>query len=81
MAENKTENKVENKEVRIDGEIYEWDKLSEDARKHVNNIRIADEEISRMKRHVAMMETARSSYAMLLKKALAKDEKPEKATH
>jgi len=72
---------AEKNEVKIDGETYDWNLLSEDARKHVGNIRIADEEIMRLKRHLAMLETARSSYAMLLKRALAKDETTETTTH
>ena len=75
------ETKAETKDVTIDGETYNWDQLSEDARKHVGNIRIADDEIMRLKRHVAMLETARSSYAMLLKQALGEQGKTEKVTH
>lgn len=72
---------AEKKKIKIDDVSYDVDQLSEDARRHVGNLRIADEEIMRLKRHVAMLETARSSYAMMLRQALPTGQDAEKSTH
>lgn len=58
------------KTLTIDGKEYDLDKLSEEARNQVVNLRVTDQEIARVKQQLAIYQTARSTYAQALKKAL-----------
>lgn len=56
--------------VTIDGKEYALDSLSEDARNQVVNLRVTDQEISRLNQQLAIAQTARTAYANALKKEL-----------
>ena len=65
MAEDENKNVVT-----IDGKEYAVDDLSENARKLVVNIRMADQEIARIRAQAALAQTARQAYAQTLKQEL-----------
>lgn len=60
--------------VTIDGTEYDLDKLSEEARNQVMNLRVTDQEIGRIQQQLAIYQTARTAYAQALSAALPKDE-------
>jgi hypothetical protein len=60
--------------ITIDGNTYETDKLSEQARAQVTNLRVTDAEIERLKARLAIFQTARMTYAKALKDELSKVE-------
>ena len=55
----------------IDGKEYEFDMLSEDAKKSVNTLHFIDAEISRLQSLIAVQQTARTVYVGILQKELA----------
>lgn len=69
MAEIESQN-PQSKTLTIDGKEYDLDKLSEEARNQVVNLRVTDQEIARVKQQLAIYQTARSTYAQALKKSL-----------
>lgn len=60
MAEEQTQT------VTIDGTDYDFDKLSEKARTQLMNVRVTDQEISRLQQQLAIYQTARKAYAQAL---------------
>lgn len=56
--------------VTIDGVEYTMEQLSEEARNQLNNLRVTDMEINRLKQLLAIVQTARAAYASALKTAL-----------
>lgn len=58
------------KTMTIDGKEYALDQLSEEARNQVVNLRVTDQEISRLKQQMAIAQTARTAYANALKNEL-----------
>ncbi|KZY36454.1 hypothetical protein A3731_41050 [Roseovarius sp. HI0049] len=56
--------------VTIDGKEYALDSLSEAARTQLANVRITDQEITRLERQLAITRTARQSYARSLSEKL-----------
>lgn len=73
MAEQSTQAKT----VTIDGTDYSLDQLSERARNQVVNLRVTDQEISRLNQQLAIAQTARTAYAQALKVELAPDKAKE----
>lgn len=63
---------MSNKTITIDGKTYDPDQLSETARKQLNNIRVADQELARLQAQQALVQTARATYAGVLKVELDK---------
>lgn len=59
--------------VTIDGKKYQASDLSEDARNHVVNLRVTDQEIQSLKTRLAIAQTARVAYARALSDALPMD--------
>lgn len=57
-------------QITIDGTEYRADDLSETARQQVMNLRVTDQEISRLNQQLAIAQTARTAYANALKKEL-----------
>jgi hypothetical protein len=60
------------KTVTIDGKPYSLDSLSETARNQIGNLRVAEQEISRLQALLVMVQTARAAYAQALKDELEK---------
>lgn len=56
--------------IKIDNKDYDTDKLSEDARKQLVNLRLTDQEIQRVQMQLAIAQTARIAYAKALQAAL-----------
>ena len=48
--------------IRIEDKDYELDSLSDLARTHINNVRMADQEIARLRNQLALAETARKVF-------------------
>lgn len=63
---------MSDKTITIDGKTYDPDQLSETARKQLNNIRVADQELARLQAQQALVQTARATYAGVLKVELDK---------
>ncbi|MFC2992560.1 hypothetical protein [Halomonas tibetensis] len=63
--------------VTIDGTEYQLDQLSERARNQVVNLRVTDQEISRLNQQLAIAQTARTAYAQALKEELNSDKVKE----
>lgn len=60
--------------ITIDGTEYDVDTLSETARAQIVNLRATDQELARAQALVAMLQTARTTYANALKAELASAE-------
>lgn len=56
--------------VSIDGTEYALDSLSENARNQIANLRVTDQEITRLQQQLGIVKTARLAYANALKKEL-----------
>ncbi|MCX5875951.1 MAG: DUF6447 family protein [Deltaproteobacteria bacterium] len=56
--------------VTIDEKEYDLDKLSEEAKTQLGNIRFVDAELTRLQSQSAVYQTARSAYSKALKDAL-----------
>lgn len=65
-----------NQTITIDGMEYVFGELSEGAQNHVMNLRVTEQEISRLQQQLAIAQTARTAYANALKEEL-----PKKETH
>jgi|TARA_R100001440_G_scaffold28026_1_gene45556 hypothetical protein len=65
---------AEGQKIDIDGKSYELDKLSDEAKSQLGNIRAVDAEIQRLDRQKAIAQTARNAYARALQEELAKVE-------
>lgn len=59
--------------VNINGTRYNLNDLSEEARNQLFNLRTAEQEITRIKQQLSMIETARNAYARALSEALPKE--------
>jgi hypothetical protein len=58
------------KKIVVDGVEYRWKDISEKARLQVQNIRVVDEEITRLKNLLGMCEMAKAGYSKVLKEEL-----------
>ena len=56
--------------IKIDDKDYEFDNFSDDAKAQLASIRFVDGELQRLNAQVAVMQTARMSYAKALNDAL-----------
>lgn len=57
--------------ITIDGTTYNVDELSEAAKQQILNIRVVDQEISRLQQQLIIAQTARSAFAQALQAALS----------
>lgn len=56
--------------ITVDGVEYDADKLTDNAKKLINNIQYTDQELARLRLQNAAMQTARQSYIVTLKNEL-----------
>lgn len=61
------------KKIVVDGAEYRLKDLSDKARQQITNIRVVDEEITRLKNLLGICEMARGSYSKFLKDELPGD--------
>ena len=54
-------------EITIDGKPYDTDKLSDAAKSQLGNLQFVDQEIARTQAQLAVLQTARQTYAQALK--------------
>jgi ABC-type antimicrobial peptide transport system ATPase subunit len=59
--------------VNIDGKEYDTDTLSNEAKINIQNVQYCEQKMVELKREVAIVQTARNTYAQALKNALPKD--------
>jgi len=59
--------------IDIDGTNYNIDELSDVSKKHIINIRVADQEIVKLNQKIALAQTARNAYANALKSEIQID--------
>jgi hypothetical protein len=60
--------------VQIDGIEYEMDHLSEEAKAHLTSLKHTDQKINQLQLDLAMAQTARASYAAILRELLGHGE-------
>lgn len=60
------------KTITIDGKNYAADSLPQEVKSHLYNVQVVDRKIADLQQEIAIMQTARASYARELKKALDK---------
>ena len=58
--------------INIDGAEYKLSDLSDNAKNQIMNLRVTDQEISRLQQLVAIAQTARTAYAKALAEELPK---------
>ncbi|WP_204994703.1 DUF6447 family protein [Spongiibacter marinus] len=58
--------------VTIDGREYSLEKLSDQAKSQLMNVRVADQRITKMQQDLAIHQTARNAYARALAETLSK---------
>lgn len=58
--------KTKTSSITIDGKEYVLDKLSDNARAQIVNLRVTDQEIARLQTQLAIVQTARAAYAQVL---------------
>ena len=56
--------------IHIDGKEYEFETLSEEAKKQLQMMQYVDNELQRLQAQSAVLQTARISYAKALQQAL-----------
>ncbi len=56
--------------VNIDGQEYDTEQLSQEARNQVNSIKFVDHRIAELKGEVAALQTARNAYTQALNELL-----------
>ncbi|MCS2611090.1 DUF6447 family protein [Halomonas dongshanensis] len=56
--------------VTIDGMMYTLESLGQKGREQLRNVRVTDQEIQRLQDQLAMIQTARNTYARLLSEAI-----------
>jgi len=62
--------------VTIDGREFDVEGLSEDVRKQIVSVRLADQRIAQLQQELAFVQTARNSYARALAVSLPKEDAP-----
>ena len=62
------------KTIKIDNQEYELESLSDLAKQQLTNLRVVDQEISRLQIQLGIAQTARAVYASGVKKNLPKTE-------
>ena len=65
------EQEQQGRTVTIDGTEYKLADLSDNARQQLANLRVADTEIRRLERQLALARTARQAYARVLQGELS----------
>lgn len=61
---------AEQQKITIDNQEYALDDLSDNAKAQLANLRVVDTEISRLQQQLAIAQTARNSYASVLRDEL-----------
>lgn len=59
--------------VTIDGQSYQLDQMSDEAKNQLASLRVTDQEISRLQTQLAIAKTARNAYAKALSEQLPSD--------
>ena len=57
--------------IKIDGQDYDTDKLSEEAKKQLSTLQLVDNEIRHLQIQIGIAQTARQVHVQLLKAALS----------
>lgn len=65
---------AEGQTIDIDGKSYAIDKLTDEAKSQLANIRAVDAELKRLDQQKAIAQTARNAYARALQEELARVE-------
>lgn len=56
--------------VNIDNKVYDLDLLSDECKAQLASIQFVDQELSRLQAQIAVLQTAKSTYAQALKSSL-----------
>jgi hypothetical protein len=60
--------------IKIDDQEYDIESLSDDAKKQIISMRVADQEIIALNHKLAIAQTARNAYAAAVRDCLPEDE-------
>jgi len=60
--------------IKIDDKEYDIESLSDDAKKQIISMRVADQEIIALNHKLAIAQTARNAYAAAIRENLPEDE-------
>lgn len=74
--ETKVKEQGTNPSVTIDGATYTLESLGEQGREQLRNLQVTDQEIRRLQDQLAIMQTARNTYARILA-GVTKDVAPQ----
>ena len=61
---------IDNNTVTVDGNSYNLESLTEDGKALVESLRFVEQELVQAQAHIAVFNTAKSTYLTLLKKEL-----------
>jgi predicted nucleic acid-binding protein len=64
----------EQRTIPIDDKEYDIESLSDEAKKQIVSMRVADEEIAALQRKLAIAQTARNAYANALREELPEED-------
>lgn len=64
---------ADGQKVTIDGKDYPMDALSDVAKNQLMNLRVADQKIANAQQDLALLQTARNTYAKVLAENLPKE--------
>lgn len=56
--------------ITINGNNYDLEKLSDNTKGHLSSLRIAEQKLSQLQAEMALVQTARNTYASVLQKEL-----------
>lgn len=80
-SQNTSQPKPADQKITIDGADYKLSDLSDNAKNQIMNLRVTDQEISRLQQLVAIAQTARTAYAKALAEELPKIEAAQDTRH
>jgi len=65
---------TEKRKITIDGKEFDVESLSEDARRQIVSLRLADQRIAQLQQDLAFVQTARNAYAKALAAKLPEEQ-------
>ena len=80
-SQNTSQPNPADQKITIDGAEYKLSDLSDNAKNQIMNLRVTDQEISRLQQLVAIAQTARTAYAKALAEELPKIQSAQDTRH
>lgn len=80
-SQNTSQPNPSDQKITIDGSEYKLSDLSDNAKNQIMNLRVTDQEISRLQQLLAIAQTARTAYAKALAEELPKIQSTQDTRH